>query len=204
MEIVINFIVLNYIEIIGAIVGLLYLYYEYKADLKMWPAGIVMSSFYTFVFIHAGFYAFACINIYYILAGVYGWIKWHKPSSEESVSINTIGLLNTPTRLFLPLILASAAIFGIIVFILKIYTDSKVVYGDSFVTTISIVAMWMLAQKYVEQWLLLIAINIVSVFLYLYQDLYPTSAMYLIYSIVSVFGYLKWRKIVTKEIHEAI
>lgn len=198
MEIIINFIRINWVEIVGAIFGLLYLYYEYKADLKMWPAGIIMSSFYTFVFIHATFYSFACINIYYILAGIYGWIKWRKPINTNSEENTDIGLCHAPTRLFLPLSIASIVIFGIIVFILQTFTDSKVVYGDSFVTTISIVAMWMLAHKYVEQWLLLIVINIVSVFLYLYQDLYPTSIMYLIYSIVSMFGYIKWRRMVTK------
>lgn len=204
MEIIINFIEENWVEIIGAIVGLLYLYYEYKADLKMWPAGIIMSSFYTFVFIHAGFYAFACINIYYILAGIYGWMKWYKPSDEDADTTNEMGLLHAPIQLLLPLTVATVIIFGIIVFVLQTYTDSGVVYGDSFVTTISIVAMWMLAQKYVEQWLLLIVINIVSVFLYLYQDLYPTSVMYLVYSIVSVFGYLRWKKMINKEINENI
>lgn len=197
MEIIVNFFQINWIEIVGATFGLLYLYYEYKADLKMWPAGIIMSLFYTFVFIQATFYAFACINIYYILAGIYGWIKWYNPTPVNLKENAGIGLCHTPTRLFSPLIIVSIIIFGIIVFILQRYTDSQVVYGDSFVTTISIVAMWMLAQKYIEQWLLLIVINIVSVFLYLYQDLYPTSIMYLIYSIVSVFGYIKWRKMVT-------
>lgn len=196
MELIVNFIKINWIEIVGAIFGLLYLYYEYKADLKMWPAGIIMSSFYTFVFIHAGFYAFACINIYYIVAGIYGWIKWYKATSITSDGGTDIGLRYAPTRLFLPIMIVSIAIFGIIVFILQQYTDSQVVYGDSFVTTISIVAMWMLAQKYIEQWLLLIVINIVSVFLYLYQDLYATSIMYFIYSIVSVFGYIRWKKMV--------
>lgn len=197
METIVNFVEINWIEIIGAIFGLLYLYYEYKADLRMWPAGIIMSSFYTFVFIHATFYAFACINIYYILAGIYGWIKWYNPTQINLDENTGIGLSKTPTRLFLPLVTVSIVIFGIIVFILQRYTDSQVVYGDSFVTTISIVAMWMLAQKYIEQWLLLIVINIVSVFFYLYQDLYPTSIMYLIYSTVSVFGYIKWRKMAT-------
>lgn len=200
MEIVLNFIKINWIEIIGAVFGLLYLYYEYKADSRMWPTGIIMSLFYTFVFIHATFYAFACINVYYILAGIYGWIKWHKPEKSKT----NIGLRRTPTRLFLPLTIAAFIIFGIIMCILKIYTDSQVIYGDSFVTTISIVAMWMLAQKYVEQWLLLIVINVVSVFLYLYQDLYPTSIMYLTYSIVSVFGYIRWKRMATQKINENI
>lgn len=196
MDRIINFIIINWIEIIGAFFGLLYLYYEYKADIKMWFTGIIMSVFYTIVFIEASFYAFACINIYYILAGLYGWIKWSKPVEINSNESIDIGLLHTPTRLIFPILISVTMIFVAISYILQTYTNSTVAWADSFITTGSIVAMWMLAQKYVEQWLLLIVINIASVFLYLYQDLYPTSIMYLIYSIVSVFGYLNWTKMI--------
>jgi len=191
---IVEFIEKNWIEIIGAIVGLLYLYFEYKAHILMWPTGIVMSSFYTIVFIQATFYAFASINIYYILAGIYGWIMWSRSPKETENS--DVGILRTPTRLYLPIFLSITILYVVILYILATFTDSKVLYGDSFVTTLSVVAMWMLARRYAEQWLLLIVVNIVSVFLYLYQDLYPTSIMYLVYAVVSVFGYIRWKKLI--------
>ncbi len=189
----IEFVENNWIEIVGAIVGLLYLYYEYKANILMWPTGIVMSSFYVIVFIKATFYAFACINIYYIIAGIYGWIEWSRSRTKENME--SIKIIHTPTRLYVPIIVALVVVFGLIMFVLKEFTDSHVVLGDSFVTTLSIVAMIMLARRYVEQWLLVIVVNSVSVFLYFYQDLYPTSFMYLFYAVVSVFGYFKWHKL---------
>lgn len=191
---IIEFFEQNWIEITGAIIGLLYLYFEYKADIWMWPTGIAMSSFYTYVYVKATFYAFACINIYFIMAGIYGWIKWQKAAKKGSQM--EINLRNTPTRLYIPLVIASIITFAIIAYILNTFTDSHVVYGDTFVTTLSITAIWMLAQRYVEQWLLLIVVNVVSVILYFTQDLYPTSIMYLVYSIVSVFGYLRWRNLI--------
>ncbi|MEN9919082.1 MAG: hypothetical protein RL662_1518 [Bacteroidota bacterium] len=191
---ILDFFKQNWIEIIGAFVGLLYLYFEYKAHILMWATGIVMSIFYTYVFIYSTFYAFASINIYYILAGIYGWITWHR--NKKEASITDIGIVQTPTRLYIPLIISSISIYAILVLVLSRYTDSQVVYGDSFVTSLSIVAMWMLAQKYVEQWLLLIVVNIVSVYLYAHQHLYPTSIMYLVYTITSVFGYFNWLKMI--------
>lgn len=191
---IIEFFEQNWIEITGAIIGLLYLYFEYKADIWMWPTGIAMSSFYTYVYVKATFYAFACINIYFIMAGIYGWIKWQKAAKKGSQM--EINLRNTPTRLYIPLVIASIITFAIIAYILNTFTDSHVVYGDTFVTTLSITAIWMLAQRYVEQWLLLIVVNVVSVILYFTQNLYPTSIMYLVYSIVSVFGYLRWRNLI--------
>lgn len=193
----IDFIQANWIEIVGAICGIIYLYYEYKADIKMWPTGMIMSIFYTIVFIDAKFYAFACINIYYILAAIYGWIKWSKSKTTEH---SLVVIIHTPIKYILPLILATVVVFGVIYYILANYTDSPVVYGDTVVTTLSIVAMWMLAQRYVEQWLLVIVLNAISVFLYFNQQLYPTSAMYLVYTIVSVLGYFSWKKKAQKEI----
>jgi nicotinamide mononucleotide transporter len=54
--------------------------------------------------------------------------------------------------------------------------------------------MWMLAQKQVEQWILAVILNAVSTYLYLTQTLFPTSALYLVYTIVSVMGYFNWKK----------
>lgn len=192
MNILIDSILQNKIEVIGAIIGLLYLYFEYKANIKMWPTGIAMALFYTYVFIEAKFYAFACINVYYIIVGIYGWWCWHK--NKGNLANEAPEIVRTPTRLYLPILIVNVIIFGIVAFVLARFTDSPVVYGDSFVTTLSIVAMWMLAQRYAEQWILLIAVNIVSIGLYFWQDLYPTSIMYAVYAVVSVFGYIKWRK----------
>lgn len=194
---IIDFIHKNWIEILGASFGLLYLYYEYKASLKMWPVGIAMSLFYTVVFIESKFYAFACINIYYIIAEIYGWIKWQQ-SKKEEVS-QQIVLKNTPTRLYLPIIIAISILFLLVSYLLKNYTDTEVAYSDAIITTLSIVAMWMLIQRYVEQWILLIIVNIISTVIYLYNELLPTSIMYLVYAIVSIFGYLRWKKLANSD-----
>lgn len=184
----------HWIEIVGAIVGLLYLYYEYKANILMWPTGIIMSSFYTIVYIQVTFYAFACINIYYIIVGIYGWVQWQKSKGKDEDN-TAHDIIHTPTRLYLPIVVSVIVVFVLLVFLLGRYTDSQVVYADSFVTALSIVAMVMLAKKFVEQWLLVIVLNFASIFIYYYQDLYPTSIMYLVYAIVSVFGYFNWKKI---------
>lgn len=190
---IVDFLYKNWIEILGASFGLLYLYYEYKASIKMWPVGIVMSLFYTYVFIESKFYAFACINIYYIIAGIYGWIKWQH-SRTESTSQQII-LSNTPTRLFAPILISISVLFLLISYLLNYYTDTDAAYSDGIITTLSIVAMWMLAHRYVEQWILLIIVNIISTVVYLYYGLLPTSVMYLVYAIVSIFGYLRWKKL---------
>ena len=64
------------LEIIGTLVGLLYLWLEYRASIYLWIAGIIMPAVYIFVYYDAGLYADFGINIYYLGAAIYGWMMW--------------------------------------------------------------------------------------------------------------------------------
>lgn len=187
----INFLVENWIEIVGAIFGLLYIFYEYKASMKMWPIGILMSLFYIYVFVQHKFYAFALINVYYIIVGIYGWMKWKQNSNQD----NDVQIKNIPRKHIITVAVAIFLIFIPLTYILKTFTDSNVIYADAIITTLSIVAMVMLAQRWAEQWLLLIVLNFISTAVYFTQDLYATSIMYFVYSFGSILGYLNWRKL---------
>ncbi len=181
------------IEIVGAVIGLLYLYLEYGANKWLWPVGIIMPVVYVWIFFQSKFYADMGVNIYYFFASIYGWIYWtrHKQQQEEELPVTHI-----PRRHLLPLVAVGAALFAAIAFILVRYTDSPVPYGDSFTTALSILGMWLLARKHVEQWLFWFMVNVVSSGLYLWKGLYPTSILFAIYSVISVFGYFKWKRMV--------
>ncbi|NDW09050.1 nicotinamide riboside transporter PnuC [Dysgonomonas sp. 520] len=183
-----EFIQTHWQEITGAILGLIYIYYEYKADIKMWPTGILMSIFYVYVFVVSQFYAFAGIYIYYIGAQIYGWHKWSRGTKSEEP------LVRTPRKLYLPLSITAIILFLILLYVLLHFGGSEVAWADAFLTALGIVAIWMLAQKYVEQWLPLIVSNFASIFIFAWQGLYPTSIMYAAYSVISIFGYLNWMK----------
>ena len=176
------------IEIIGAVIGLLYLYLEYKANRWLWPVGVLMPIVYVWIFYQSKFYADMGINVYYFFASIYGWIRWNRYASKEE----ELPITRTPRRLILPLTLIGTALFAAISFVLIRFTDSPVPYGDSFTTAVSIVGMLMLAQKNVEQWGLLFDVNIVSWCLYVWKVLYPTASLLAINSVISVFGYFKW------------
>lgn len=75
---------MNYLEITGALVGLIYLWLEYRASIYLWIAGIIMPAIYIFVYYQAGLYADFGINIYYLLAAAYGWMVWMRGSGKET------------------------------------------------------------------------------------------------------------------------
>lgn len=177
------------IEIIGAVIGLAYLYLEYRANKWLWPVGVLMPIVYVWIFYQSKFYADMGINVYYFFASIYGWTRWNKNSSGGE---DELPITHTPKRYIMPLTMVTAVLFATISFVLIRFTDSPVAYGDSLTTAISIVAMWMLAHKYVEQWGLWFIVNIVSCGLYVWKGLYPTAILFAIYSVISVFGYFKW------------
>ena len=153
---------LNFLEIFGTIVGLVYLWLEYRASIYLWIAGIVMPAIYIFVYYKAGLYADFGINIYYLIAAIYGWFFWmwgHRKKKSQQSADASIGdkpkdlpIVHTPWKCYLPLFLVFIVAFIGIAWILIEYTDSNVPWLDSFTTALSIVGMWMLARKYVEQW----------------------------------------------------
>ena len=153
---------LNFLEIFGTIVGLVYLWLEYRASIYLWIAGIVMPAIYIFVYYKAGLYADFGINIYYLIAAIYGWFFWmwghRKKKGEQSADASAdnkpqdLPIVYTPQKCYSPLFQVFIFTFIGIAWILIEYTDSNVPWLDSFTTALSIVGMWMLARKYIEQW----------------------------------------------------
>lgn len=188
------------LEILGTIVGLLYLWLEYRASIYLWIAGIVMPAIYIFVYYDAGLYADFGINIYYLVAAVYGWCFWMRGrrrkqnSGQPADKSGDLPIVHMPLKYYLPLVAVFIVALVGIAWILICYTDSNVPWLDSFTTALSIVGMWMLARKYVEQWFAWILVDVVCCGLYIYKDLYFTSVLYGLYSIIAIFGYFKWKK----------
>ena len=181
------------LEIIGTFIGLVYLWLEYKASIYLWIAGIIMPAIYIFVYYEAGLYADFGINIYYLGAALYGWWIWK--FGNKSQQSQELPITHMPKSKCLKAALIFVVALFLIAWILINHTDSNVVWWDAFTTALSIVGMWMLARKYLEQWWVWIVVDIVCVGLYIYKELYFTSALYALYAIIAIFGWLNWKKL---------
>ena len=184
-----------WLETAGVLVGLVYLWLEYRASVWLWAANVVMPAIYIFIYAESGFYADMGINVYYLVASIYGWAVWRYRKVGES---HELPITHTPRRAIAPLTVAGAACWGAILFVLLRWTDSTVPYGDSFTTAASIVALYMLAHKYVEQWLVWIVVDVVCCWLYIGKGLYPTAALYGLYALLAAFGYRRWLKMMNE------
>ena len=177
-------------EILGFVLGFLYLWLELRASIYLWVVGAIMPAVYAVVYFEAGLYADGGIQIYYILAAVYGWWAWAFSKGEKKES----PISSMPLRCYLPLVLVALICFGALAVLLLHFTDSTVPYSDAFTTALSIAAMWMLSRKYVEQWLVWCFVDVLYVFLYIYKDLYFTAVLYAVYALTAAHGYFDWKR----------
>lgn len=186
---------MNYLEITGTALGVLYLWLEYRASAWLWIVGILMPAIYLKVYYDAGLYADLGISVYYIVASFYGLACWlrHKSDAPE------LKISHTPRAQWIVLAGAFAVAFALIGLCLSRFTDSNVPWADAFTTALSVVAMWMLARKYLEQWIVWIVADVACSALYVYKGLWFTAGLYLAYAVIAVLGYRQWKRMMTDE-----
>ena len=184
------------LDIATTVLGLAYILLEYKASIWMWGVGFLMQSLGIVLYYQKGLYADCAMEFYYLAMTVYGWWRWVRGSSSATSS--SVSIRHFPKRLVLPWLAMIAAIWGVIYWLLVTFTNSNVPLADSFTTALSIVGIWALAHKYLEQWFIWIAVDVVTCALYFYKDIPFKASLYGLYVVIAVFGYLKWRRMMAK------
>ncbi|MBN2863150.1 MAG: nicotinamide mononucleotide transporter [Bacteroidales bacterium] len=229
-----SWIIDNYIEIFGAVTGIIYVFLEIRQNIWLWPVGIITSAVYIWVFFDGKLYADMSLQGYYLVISILGWYWWLKKrngggreeekrreahhlqqaSGDRKTQFHEAGRgkqqteteslkdsdnkilkvsrlkLRTGVLLFSIFILIYAPMW----IILDRLTDSPVPQWDSFITSLSVIATWMLARKILEHWFLWIIVNITAVILFYTRALYPTVVLYFIYLIMSFAGLKAWKK----------
>ena len=144
--------------------------------------GLVMPVVHGTLYFQTGLYADFGMNVYYFLASVYGWLVWRNAPKTEKGG----GISRTPARRWPMIAAAYAAIHLFIYWVLVTFTNSTVPFWDSLTTSLSIVGMWMLSRKYLEQWFVWFVVNLVTVGLYFYKEIPLTALLYTIYLTMSL------------------
>ena len=186
------------IDLAGLVLGLIYLWLEFKASIWLWAVSIVMPIVHGYLYWERGLYADFGMEVYYVLAAIYGYAMWRwvrtRGRNEENGGGGERPITRFPLRRVLPTALIGLALWGIIYWVLITWTDSNVPVCDSFTTALSMVALWALAQKYAEQWLLWLVVDAVCTVLYIYKQIPFTACLYAFYTVMAVLGYRQWLK----------
>jgi nicotinamide mononucleotide transporter len=190
-----NWIYDNYLEVLGAITGLIYLYFSINQLIWLWPLGIITSFLYIFVFFQAKFYADMSLQFYYLIVSFYGWYHWIKGRKVNvDDGIEKLPVIRAKVKTIALLILITFILSFVAGYFLDNNTDSPIPYWDAFTTSGSIVATWMLARKMIENWIFWVVIDFVALGTYLYKGLFATAVLFLVYTFMAVIGFYKWKK----------
>ena len=183
----------HWLEIFGVVTGLLYVWLEIRQKPSMWVVGFVSSLVYVLVYFQSSVYGYSALYVYYVAVSVYGWYCWRYARQPDGVVAE---LQVSRLRLLPAVVFASIAVVLCIGigYTLDRFTDSPVPYFDALGVSFSIVATWMLARKILEHWILWILINFFSSALCFSRELYLTAGLFVVYGILSVVGWFKWKR----------
>lgn len=189
---VIDWLIEHYFEVVAAALGFVAIFLQIKQNVWYWLISIIMVSMYIYIYIDAKLYADMSLQVYYLGISFYGWYLW---LFGRKINSHKESLLVSESDLKLRSILAiiSVVLFFAIAWFLIQFTNSDLPYWDSFTTSLSFVATWMLAKKKLENWLIWIVVDAVSVGIYIYKGLYPTAVLFFFLTILAVVGYQKWK-----------
>jgi len=186
----------NWLECFGVVSCLLYIYLEIKQRSSLWIVGIISSAVFVIVFYQREFYAFSVLYIYYVVVSLYGIYCWNFSQKSNNNSNTELPIKRLNLELGIVLAAVSIVLFLSIGYMLDKFVDTPEIppYYEALATALSFVATWMLAHKILEQWLLWIFVNFFSSVLYFWSGLYPTSALFFVYGILSIVGFYKWKQ----------
>ena len=182
---------MNTIEIFGLCAGTLSIALLIKQNIWTWPIGIAYTLASLYIFFTAKLYADFALHVFFLFMSFYGWYYWLQgngrfdselPVSRESKKVLAYSIIIC----VLAIILASN--------LFTIYTDAELPYWDNTTSILSVLAIWLQSRKKIESWVFWLIIDILSVGIYFYKDLYLYSLLYSIYVAMAFFGYATWLK----------
>lgn len=187
-----NLMASTWLEAVAVFFGLLSVWYARKANILVYPTGIVSVLIYVYICFVAKLYADMGINGFYFAMSLYGWYNWtRKDPKRQTIPVNFCSRSD-----HLVSFIAALIFFFLIRYLLIHFTDSTVPNWDALTTSIFIVAMWLMARKKVENWVWWIVGDVISVPLYFSKGLVLSSFQYMVFLILAIMGLIEWIKIV--------
>jgi nicotinamide mononucleotide transporter len=192
----ISFLAEHGLDIFTTVLGLIYIWLEYRAHVALWVIGIIMPALDIILYWQHGLYGDAGMACYYTLAALYGLYVWKFRKSKNLKQ--ELPISHMPKRQYLSATVGFFVAWGVVYYILITWTNSTVPVLDSFTNALSFVGLWALARKYLEQWLFWIVVDVVCCVLYIQKGIPFKAGLYGLYVLIAIAGYYKWKKMMSK------
>ena len=175
------------LEFFAAFLGVMSVWFAKKNKILVYPTGIISTLIYVWILFKNQLLGDLIINAYFFLMSLYGWFFWSR--KEEGNFQNKISRLNLNESIFGTIIFIIGFMIVNYIYNISNWQENYVSSIDTFTTAIFCSAMWLMARRKIEHWILWIIGDIISVPLYFYKGLYLTSIQYLIFTIIALLGF---------------
>ena len=186
------------LEIIAATFGILSVVYSKKNSILVYPTGIISTAIYVYLLYQWHLYGDLIINAYYFYMSIYGWVLWSRKDATDNEALK-ITRMNVSDYQKSVLIFIFSVIFVSIVYIYFDKFTEWWAYVDTFITGLFFIGMWLLAKRKLENWIFLIIGDIIAIPLFFLKGYALSAILYLFLTIIALFGYSAWKKILYKE-----
>jgi nicotinamide mononucleotide transporter len=190
MEYIINYLQSNIWEHLGIATTLICVWLNIKQNIWAWPLAIIASAIYGYIFYQESLYSDMELQFVFIIISIYGWWQWLNGNTQK----DNLPVTNTPQKELLILLVFLVSFACISGYLHGKYSNASFPYFDSALTAISLVAQWMLAKKYLQNWILWIVANLGYIGMYYSKNLYGTSVLYFLLLIMAAKGFWDWKK----------
>ncbi len=182
-----------FLEITAVFFGLFSVWYAKKDNILVFPTGLVSTFIYAYLLWQWNLLGDSMINVYYFVMSIYGWYHWTRKKGD--VDEFPVSIMTNKEKIMAVIIFIATLIFVLIVYLYFNKFTSWYSYLDTILTAIFFVGMWLMAKRKIENWIFWILGDLLSIPLYFAKGYTFTSLQYIVFTIIAVYGYLEWKKI---------
>jgi nicotinamide mononucleotide transporter len=180
----------TWIEIVAFVLSLWMVICEMRVHALAWPLAMASSLLYAVLFADSKLYGEASLQLFFVAMSLWGWWQWLRGHDASGRALVVHRLMPTVAWIVL---LATALAWPLFGWLLHLGTDSDVPFLDALPTVGSIVGTFLLGRKFIENWIVWIAVNGFSVALFAYKALWLTVILYVLFTVLSWGGWRTWR-----------
>lgn len=189
----------HWLDIVTTVLGLCYLWLEYRASIALWFVGIIMPALDVWLYWQHGLYGDAGMSVYYAVAAIYGYLVWKFGRKRGQGTADQMPITHFRRSLVAPTVAVFLVLWVATYYVLVTFTDSTIPLCDSFTNALSFVGLWALSRKYVEQWCFWLVVDAVSTYLYVSKGIPFKAGLYALYTVIAVMGYFKWMRLMKEQ-----
>ncbi|HZM13127.1 MAG TPA: nicotinamide riboside transporter PnuC [Bacteroidales bacterium] len=198
---------MSLLELLATLTGLAAVWLAARSNILTWLFALVNAVLFFILFYQVNLYSAMALQVFFFCNALYGWYNWRKSENGDKKPVTM--LIHKQRVIWLAVIILGAFALGTVMTRIHIWLPdlfperASFVYTDAMIAVMSIVASLLLAKLKLENWILWILVNLMSVAMYTMKGVMLVSIQYVILLVMATYGFVEWkRKVSPKPVHQ--